>query len=64
MHADIKTKLIYEKYIHVLFASYGWGFKGQGVIPQTEELLKGEIIKSNTAWFEEIKYTSGEFFYK
>jgi hypothetical protein len=61
----MRTKLIYEKYIHYQFDSYGWRFKGNGPIPEAAALVKDEaVIASTTAWLEEINNSHGEYFFK
>jgi hypothetical protein len=61
----MRTKLIYEKYIHYQFDSYGWRFKGNGQIPEAAALVKDEaVIASTTAWLEEINNSHGEYFFK
>jgi hypothetical protein len=64
--ADIKSKLIYEKFIHYIFNDAGWKYKEKVILPESSTIMKSpEVINADNAWYQKsADYSSGEYFLK
>jgi hypothetical protein len=63
----VKTKLVYEKFIHFLFKEKGWEYKEKGPFPESSAVVKNLDSEEadNNAWYQKSsEYSAGEFFYK
>jgi len=64
--ANIKSKLVYEKFIHHVFETKHWEYKEKVIMPETSAIMKcPEVIDAGNAWYQKsTEYSSGEYYLK